>query len=113
MKINDAVKSQLSQNVDKAALDKANAVKTEAVNNKQAEKVQVENKAASGNVTLSARATQMQAMAAKVEQSNVYDAAKVEAIKSAIAGGQFKVSSEKVADGLIATVRDLLTTQKP
>lgn len=113
MNINDAIKSQLSQNVDRAALEKANAVKTEAANNKQAEKVQVENKAAAGNVTLSARATQMQAMATKVEQTDAYDAAKVDAIKSAIAGGQFKVSSEKVADGLIATVRDLLTTQTP
>ena len=112
MKVNDAVKSPLSQNVDRATLEKANAVKTEAASSKQAEKVQVENKAASGNVTLSARATQMQAMAEKVEESNVYDAEKVDAIKSAIAGGQFKVSSEKVADGLIATVRDLLTTQK-
>jgi negative regulator of flagellin synthesis FlgM len=113
MKINDALKSQISQNVDRAALDKTNAVKTESANTKQAEKVQVDNKAASGSVTISARATQLQAMATKVEESNVYDAVKVEAIKSAISDGQFKVSSEKIADGLIATVRDLLTTQKP
>ena len=41
-----------------------------------------------------------------------YDAEKVEAIKSAIANGQFKVDSEKVADGLINSVKDLLSTQK-
>jgi negative regulator of flagellin synthesis FlgM len=39
----------------------------------------------------------------------VFDAAKVGEIKSAIASGQFRVDSEKVADGLLATVKDLLT----
>ena len=42
----------------------------------------------------------------------MFDAEKVAAIKSAIADGQFKVSSEKVADGLIESVKDLLNTKK-
>jgi len=41
----------------------------------------------------------------------VFDTNKVEEIKAAIAGGQFQVDSEKVADGLINNTKDLI--QKP
>jgi negative regulator of flagellin synthesis FlgM len=42
----------------------------------------------------------------------VFDTKKVERIKLAIADGQFNVNSEKVADGLLETVRDLLHSRK-
>ncbi len=42
----------------------------------------------------------------------VFDTKKVEKIKLAIADGQFQVNSEKVADGLLETVRDLLHSRK-
>ena len=64
------------------------------------------------SVTLSPLSGQVKSLEAKIAASNVFDAEKVDAIKSAIASGQFKVDSEKVADGLIATVKDLLNTQK-
>lgn len=51
---------------------------------------------------------QYQALAGKVAASDSFDTAKVEQIKAAIASGQFQVNADKIADGLISTVRDLL-----
>jgi negative regulator of flagellin synthesis FlgM len=57
------------------------------------------------NVTLSSQG--------KVASSaGVFDTNKVEEIKAAIANGQFKVNAESVADGLMDTVKDLISTRK-
>ena len=101
MKINDSLK----QSID-IATNKSN-VKRE----KSAEKPNTD-VASSENVTLSTLSTQLKSLEAKVSSTEVFDAAKVDEIKSAISGGQFKVDSSKVADGLISSVRDLLDTQK-
>lgn len=100
MKINDSIKSKVDLGVDKAGAEKTGA-------GKKTEKPQIHAKAAE-NVTLSPISAQLQALEAKIAGDNAFDVEKVAAIKLAIASGQFKVSSEKVADGLIETVKDLL-----
>ena len=67
----------------------------------------VDNKSAD-SVTLSPMAQQLKTLQSKVSAEGVFDAEKVNEIKSAILSGQFKVNTEKVADGLIQSVKDML-----
>ncbi|MDB5888985.1 MAG: flgM [Rhodocyclales bacterium] len=46
-----------------------------------------------------------------VAQAPVVDGAKVDEIKQAISDGRFQVHPEKVADGLIESVRQMLSAQ--
>jgi negative regulator of flagellin synthesis FlgM len=57
--------------------------------------------------------TQSQALASQALSGGaVFDAAKVEEIKAAIANGSFKIKPERIADRLIDTVKDLIKTPK-
>lgn len=60
-------------------------------------------------VTLSPRSSELQSLQSRAVAEEAFDAGKVDAIKSAIVDGQFKVDAGKVADGLINTVKDLLS----
>lgn len=55
---------------------------------------------------------QLQALSGQISQSGVFDTKKVAEIKAAIASGTFQVNAEKVADGLIDTVKDLIQPRK-
>jgi negative regulator of flagellin synthesis FlgM len=100
VKINDTLKSN-------PGLQPSN---TQAGSARAADKAATPAPAATDSVRLS---SQGQAMANAISGTGgTFDAKKVERIKSAIADGQFKVNSEKVADGLLQTVRDLLHSRQ-
>lgn len=97
MKINDSIKKPVGLPLDKSETSPG-------------KKPEVTPSGAKGgdSVTLSPMASQLKSLEQKVAAENVYDVEKVSAIKAAISSGQFSVNSEKVADGLIQTVKDLL-----
>ncbi|MDO8179368.1 MAG: flagellar biosynthesis anti-sigma factor FlgM [Undibacterium sp.] len=78
---------------------------------KSPEKTEVTN-TPSHSVQISSLSTQLQAMQNTQASGAVFETKKVEAIKLAISEGRFQVNSEKVADGLLETVKDLLNSRK-
>ncbi|KIF82165.1 flagellar biosynthesis anti-sigma factor FlgM [Noviherbaspirillum autotrophicum] len=66
-------------------------------------------KIASDSVTISSEA---QALSSQNSGNQVFDSKKVEEIKAAIASGRFQVDAGKIADGLIDTVKDLISARK-
>ncbi|CAN5238021.1 N/A [soil metagenome] len=101
MKIGDSIKKPASTGV----------AATETRAGKGAEKTEKAGagKVASENVHLSSK---LEALAGTVAGSSVFDTNKVEEIKAAIAAGQFQVDAEKIADGLMDTVKDLIHNRK-
>jgi negative regulator of flagellin synthesis FlgM len=67
---------------------------------------------ASEKVNLSPMSNQVKQAEASLKDVPVVDKARVEEIKQAIAEGKFKVNAEVVADRLIDTVKELLSTRK-
>ena len=99
MKIDDSLKKTAGLTVNTSKSGGAS---------KTAEKAESSNTSAV-NVQISSQA---QTLAAQVASASVFDSNKVEEIKAAIAGGRFQVDAEKVAEGLMDTVRELIQTRK-
>lgn len=101
MKINDSIKQSIDLVTDKAGV---NASKKSEQASTMAP--------AKENVTLSTLSTQMKTLETKIANTEVFDAKKVDAIKSAITSGQFTVDSAKIAESLVTSVKDFLSTQR-
>jgi negative regulator of flagellin synthesis FlgM len=67
--------------------------------------------ASSGKVEISSLSSHLQHMEAVMESTPVVDSAKVAEIRQAMSDGLFKVDTGKVADGLIQSVRQMLSAQ--
>ena len=71
---------------------------------------------AAGNgaqVQLSALSSHLQKLEQTIADTPVVDSGKVQEIKDAISQGQFRVNPDKVADGLLDSVRQMLAAQTP
>jgi len=66
----------------------------------------------STSVHLGATTAQLQKMESSMANTPLVDAAKVADIKQAISEGRFQVNSAAVADGLIQTVKELISSHK-
>lgn len=64
------------------------------------------------DVELSSLSSQLQKIEISQAGSAPVDVARVAEIRQAIAQGNFKIDSGKIADGLIESVRQMLTAQK-
>jgi negative regulator of flagellin synthesis FlgM len=65
--------------------------------------------AATGDLSMSPLAAQVRELSAKLSQpaDDDIDTAKVEQIRQAIAEGRIKIDPSKIADGLLATLKEL------
>jgi negative regulator of flagellin synthesis FlgM len=63
-------------------------------------------------VDITPLSAQLHALESKLEQVEVVDTARVEAIKQAIAEGRFRVNPDAIADRLIATVKEMVLSRK-
>ncbi len=103
MKVNDTTTNGVNLGLDKALTDKMSQSKVAD------QKPSGTSQASAGdNVTISSAAQQLSSIESASKASPAFDAEKVSAIKTAIQNGEFQINTEKVADGLIQSVKDLL-----
>jgi negative regulator of flagellin synthesis FlgM len=98
MKIDDSIKKTGGLSVNTPAPRAGKTAEKPAVDGKAGDSVHI--------------SSQLQSIAGQLASGSVFDAEKVEEIKAAIANGTFQVNAEKVAEGLIDTVKDLIHPRK-
>ena len=102
MKINNTGKPVTPSKVGQAtAKPGGGAAKTTRAKSSSGEKVEI------GSLS-----SQLQALESSLDNVQVVDTARVEAIKQAISEGRFKINPEAISGKLISSVRDLLVQSK-
>lgn len=66
------------------------------------------NAASSSSVAINPLASQINSVSQQMATEPSFDVSKVEAIKSAIASGNFQINPDNIADGLISSTKQLL-----
>lgn len=66
----------------------------------------------SEKVELSSMSSSLQKAEQAIAETPVVDSKRVAEIKQAIADGRFKIDTERIADGLISSVRDMLASAR-
>lgn len=66
----------------------------------------------SEKVELSSMSSSLQKADAAISETPVVDSKRVAEIKQAIADGRFKVNTDRIADGLINSVREMLASAR-
>ena len=106
MKIDASVKSPTSSGVKETTPRAAKADTGASASAPQGKS------SARDNVQITTLSSQLHAMESSMDSMPVVDSARVEAIKLAISEGRFKINPEAIADGLLATVKDLVQNPK-
>lgn len=102
MKINNSNKPTASNKVGQATTKSGGgAAKTTRAKTSSDEKVEI------GSLS-----SQLQALESGLDNVQVVDTARVEAIKQAISEGRFRVNPDVVADRLLTTVKELVLNHK-
>lgn len=106
MKIDTSVKSPSSSGVKETSPRAAKAGTSAPANASQGKS------SSPDSVQITTLSSQLQAMESSMGNVPVVDSARVEAIKLAISEGRFKINPEAIADSLLASVNDLMLSQK-
>ena len=104
MKIDNSNKSVTQQNrVDKTSPKRGNAAAGKTAPKSSGSQVRVD---------IGPLSAQLQSLESSLENVQVVDTARVEAIKQAITEGRFRVNPDVVADRLLTTVKELVLNHK-
>lgn len=106
MKITDSIKNVTTPAARSGTTGKADAGTTTA--GSSAVTATSVNSRAGGGDSIASTSPTLQALQSSIANTGTFNTQKVEAIKLAIAGGQFSVDASKVASELITSVRSLL-----
>ena len=80
--------------------------------NKRSKSKEAVNASGNDSVSLSDTSSRLNALESAVNASSDFDVSKVEEISKALAQGNYRISSDRIADGLLASSKELFSPLK-